>query len=260
MIVAGGGVIYSDASAALDAFARRFGIPVTETQAGKGALPWDHPCSWAPSARPAAAPATPSPATPTWSSPSARRLSDFPTMSWTAWQDPDVGFVAINVAELDAAKAAALPLVGDARVTLEELHAALEARGWSGASPAPARPHRAPAGRVERRGRAGPAPGRGAARLAAGGHPPRQRGGRGPMASSSARPAACPATCTRSGEPAARRLPPGVRLLDDGLRDRRWPGRGHGRARPPRLRHGRRWLLPDARQRDRHGRPGGHRP
>ena len=43
MIVAGGGVIYSDASAALDAFARRFGIPVTETQAGKGALPWDHP-------------------------------------------------------------------------------------------------------------------------------------------------------------------------------------------------------------------------
>jgi 3D-(3,5/4)-trihydroxycyclohexane-1,2-dione acylhydrolase (decyclizing) len=62
------------------------------------------------------------------------RLSDFPTMSWSAWQHPQVRFVAINVAELDAGKAAALPLVGDARETLLELHAALDARGWSGAS------------------------------------------------------------------------------------------------------------------------------
>ncbi|MEX1294857.1 MAG: thiamine pyrophosphate-binding protein, partial [Candidatus Limnocylindrales bacterium] len=43
MIVVGGGVVYSDTAAALDQFVRRFGIPFTETQAGKGALPWDHP-------------------------------------------------------------------------------------------------------------------------------------------------------------------------------------------------------------------------
>ena len=62
------------------------------------------------------------------------RLSDFPTMSWSAWQHEGVAFVAINVAELDAAKAGALPLVGDARVVLEEIGTVLAARGWQGAS------------------------------------------------------------------------------------------------------------------------------
>ncbi len=53
-------------------------------------------------------------------------------MSWSAWQDPDVRFVTINVAELDAAKAAALPLVGDAQATLQELGRALEHSSWAG--------------------------------------------------------------------------------------------------------------------------------
>jgi 3D-(3,5/4)-trihydroxycyclohexane-1,2-dione acylhydrolase (decyclizing) len=140
MIVAGGGVIYSDASAALATFVERFGVPVTETQAGKGALPWDHELQMG------AVGSTGGSAGNAVSREAdvviaiGTRLSDFPTMSWSAWQHPDVTFIAINVAEMDAAKAAALPLVGDARVALEELHAALEARGWSGAS-------------VERRGR-----------------------------------------------------------------------------------------------------------
>jgi 3D-(3,5/4)-trihydroxycyclohexane-1,2-dione acylhydrolase (decyclizing) len=132
MIVAGGGVLYSDATDALDAFAQRFGIPVTETQAGKGALPWDHPlqlgavgASGGSAGNHAAHDADVVLAIGT-------RLSDFPTMSWSAWQDPAVRFVAVNVAEMDAAKAAALPLVGDARVTLEELAEALGARGWTG--------------------------------------------------------------------------------------------------------------------------------
>ncbi len=60
------------------------------------------------------------------------RLSDFTTASWTIWQDPGVRFVAINVAELDAAKARAIPLVGDARACLEELTAVLQARGYTG--------------------------------------------------------------------------------------------------------------------------------
>jgi 3D-(3,5/4)-trihydroxycyclohexane-1,2-dione acylhydrolase (decyclizing) len=63
------------------------------------------------------------------------RLSDFTTASWTAWQDPEVRFVAINVAGFDAAKARAIPLVGDARTTIDELCAALESRGWAGVAP-----------------------------------------------------------------------------------------------------------------------------
>ena len=135
MIVAGGGVMYSDATDALDGFASRFDIPVTETQAGRGSLRWDHPMSLGPigSTGGSAGNAVAHDADVVIAI--GTRLSDFPTMSWSAWQQPDVRFVAINVAELDAIKAAALPLVGDARETLLELHAALDARGWTGAAP-----------------------------------------------------------------------------------------------------------------------------
>jgi 3D-(3,5/4)-trihydroxycyclohexane-1,2-dione acylhydrolase (decyclizing) len=134
MIVAGGGVIYSDAGEALAAFASRFGIPVTETQAGKGTLRWDHAMSLGPigSTGGSAGNAVAHDADVVIAI--GTRLSDFPTMSWSAWQHPDVRFVAVNVAELDATKAAALPLVGDARETLRELEVALDARGWPGAT------------------------------------------------------------------------------------------------------------------------------
>ncbi len=135
MIVAGGGVLYSGAEALLGAFATRYGIPVTETQAGKGALAWDHPQNLG------AVGATGGSA----GNAVARdadlvlaigtRLSDFPTASWTAWQDPDVRFAAINVAEMDAVKARAIPVVADARAALEELGELLAARGWSGVAP-----------------------------------------------------------------------------------------------------------------------------
>jgi 3D-(3,5/4)-trihydroxycyclohexane-1,2-dione acylhydrolase (decyclizing) len=132
MIVSGGGTIYSGASESLAAFATRFGIPVTETQAGKGALAWDHPFNLGAlgSAGGRAGNAIARDADLVIAV--GTRLSDFPTMSWTSWQDPDVGFIAINAAEMDAAKAAAVPLVADARVTIEELHAALNARGYEG--------------------------------------------------------------------------------------------------------------------------------
>jgi 3D-(3,5/4)-trihydroxycyclohexane-1,2-dione acylhydrolase (decyclizing) len=135
MIVAGGGVIYSDATDALDAFARRFGIPVTETQAGKGSLRWDHPFNVGAIGSAGGLAGNALAADADLVIALGTRLSDFPTMSWSSWQDPSVGFVAINVAEMDSAKAAALPLTGDARATLEELQAALEARGWAGAVP-----------------------------------------------------------------------------------------------------------------------------
>jgi len=135
LIVAGGGVLYSEASDALDRFARRFGVPVVETQAGKGSLPWDHPLQAGPMGVNGGLAANELAREADLVLVVGSRLSDFTTASWTAWQDPDVRFVALNVAELDAAKASAIPLVADARVGLEELAAALDARGWAGVDP-----------------------------------------------------------------------------------------------------------------------------
>ncbi|MBI5083082.1 MAG: 3D-(3,5/4)-trihydroxycyclohexane-1,2-dione acylhydrolase (decyclizing) [Acidobacteria bacterium] len=124
-IVAGGGVLYSQASAALASFALRTGIPAGETQAGKGSLPFDHPrnlgavgVTGTPGANIAAREADLVIAVGT-------RLSDFTTASKTAFQNPGVRFININVAEFDAFKHAGLPLIADARVALEQLEAAL---------------------------------------------------------------------------------------------------------------------------------------
>src|SRR5271170_7576635 len=121
LIVAGGGVLYSEASEALAKFAEATGIPVAETQAGKGALSFDHPqevgaigVTGTPGANLLAREADLILGVGT-------RYSDFTTASKTAFQNPDVRFININVAEFDAYKHAALPLVGDARVTLQEL-------------------------------------------------------------------------------------------------------------------------------------------
>jgi 3D-(3,5/4)-trihydroxycyclohexane-1,2-dione acylhydrolase (decyclizing) len=125
LAIAGGGVHYSDATGALDRFARATGIPVAETQAGKGALAFDHPQSVG------AIGATGTSAANRLARGAdlviviGSRLSDFTTASNTAFGDGPVVFVSVNVAELDAYKQGALPLVGDARVGLEELGAAL---------------------------------------------------------------------------------------------------------------------------------------
>jgi 3D-(3,5/4)-trihydroxycyclohexane-1,2-dione acylhydrolase (decyclizing) len=121
LIVAGGGVLYSQASEALSKFATATGIPVCETQAGKGSLPFDHPQQLG------AVGATGTPG----ANITAReadlvigigtRYSDFTTASKTAFQSPAVRFININVAEFDAYKHSALPLTGDARATIEEL-------------------------------------------------------------------------------------------------------------------------------------------
>jgi 3D-(3,5/4)-trihydroxycyclohexane-1,2-dione acylhydrolase (decyclizing) len=125
LAIAGGGVLYSEATAALRAFAAATGIPVAETQAGKGSLAFDDPHSVG------AIGATGTLAANRLAREAdvvlviGSRLSDFTTASRTAFPREDVRFVSINVAELDAHKHAALPLVGDARVTLEEVRAAL---------------------------------------------------------------------------------------------------------------------------------------
>ena len=123
LIVAGGGVLYSGACEVLADFAARTGIPVAETQAGKGALRYDHPralgamgVTGTPGANILAREADVVVGIGT-------RFSDFTSASKTAFQNPDVRFININVAEFDAFKHAALPVVADARVVLEELSA-----------------------------------------------------------------------------------------------------------------------------------------
>ncbi|HXC48447.1 MAG TPA: 3D-(3,5/4)-trihydroxycyclohexane-1,2-dione acylhydrolase (decyclizing) [Candidatus Sulfotelmatobacter sp.] len=125
LIVAGGGVLYSEAFRALVNFAESTGIPVCETQAGKGSLPYNHPqqlgaigVTGTPGANIAAREADLVIGIGT-------RYSDFTTASKTAFQNPAVRFININVAEFDAYKHAALPLTGDARATLEELQSAV---------------------------------------------------------------------------------------------------------------------------------------
>lgn len=125
LTVSGGGVLFSGACAALDAFARRTGIPVGETQSGKGSLAYDHPqCLGAIGATGTLA---------------ANRIahdadlvigigtrySDFTTASKTAFQNPEVKFININLFEMDAFKHSGLALTADARATIEELTAAL---------------------------------------------------------------------------------------------------------------------------------------
>jgi 3D-(3,5/4)-trihydroxycyclohexane-1,2-dione acylhydrolase (decyclizing) len=128
LLIAGGGVLYSEATRALDSFARATGVPVAETQAGKGALPFDHPqavgamgVTGTPAANRLAREADVVIAV-------GSRLSDFTSASNTAFAAEGVRFVSINVSELDAFKHASLALVGDARATLDDLTAVLE--GW----------------------------------------------------------------------------------------------------------------------------------
>jgi 3D-(3,5/4)-trihydroxycyclohexane-1,2-dione acylhydrolase (decyclizing) len=121
LIVAGGGVIYSEATDALQRFVEATGVAVGETQAGKGALPEPHPLMLggigATGTRAANRLARDADVVIVIGS----RLSDFTTASKTAFQHERVRFITINVAELDAGKHGALPLVGDAKAVLDEL-------------------------------------------------------------------------------------------------------------------------------------------
>lgn len=137
LLIAGGGVLYAEATEQLAAFAEAFGIPVAETQAGKGALPWNHPLNVG--------------AVGVTGTLAANRLakeadliigvgtrySDFTTASKSAFGQPDACFLNVNVNAADAAKLNGCALVGDAREGLAALSAALAAIGYrSGYEPA----------------------------------------------------------------------------------------------------------------------------
>ena len=122
LIVAGGGVHYSGATEALAAFCEATGIPVGQTQAGKGTLLYDHPqCLGRDRLDRHARRPTRSPRDADVVIGIGTRYSDFTTASRTAFQDPDVRFVNINVAPIDAVKHAGLACVADAREALEAL-------------------------------------------------------------------------------------------------------------------------------------------
>ena len=126
LIVAGGGVVYSGATDALAAFCARTGIPVGMSQAGKGALPYDHPqCVGAiGSTGTTAANALATEADVVIGI--GTRYSDFTTASRTAFNHPDVTFVNVNVASLDSVKQGGLSVVSDAREALEALGTAID--------------------------------------------------------------------------------------------------------------------------------------
>ena len=131
VIIAGGGVIYSDAEKALNEFCNNTGIPVGETQAGKGAIPWNHSQSLG------AIGVTGTSAANIISRDAdliiciGTRLSDFTTASKTLFQHPSVTFLSINVSPFDAHKHSSVSLIGDAKKSLETLNYILKNDGFS---------------------------------------------------------------------------------------------------------------------------------
>lgn len=125
VIVAGGGVHYSGATEALAEFATTHNIPVCETQAGKSAMPWDHPLNLGPIGVTGGEPANDVCGEADLILGVGTRFQDFTTGSWGLFANPERMIASLNVAAYDAAKHGAMPLQSDARVGLQELNAAL---------------------------------------------------------------------------------------------------------------------------------------
>ena len=264
-LVAGGGVIYSGAEDALRGLVELTGIPVGTTQAGGGVLNWDHPQYLGGVGATGTAAANRLAAEADLVIGVGTRYSDFTTASRTAFQNPDVKFLNVNVAAFDAYKhGTRLPVVADARETLRCAHGAPARTSNRG--------RRTPSGSI--------------ASAASGTRWSTSRSARldpscqdSPRSSARSRRRATLGTCW-----CGRRLPPRgspqavararrarisrrVRVLRDGLRDRRRDRRqarpGRAGRRPRRDRDGRRRLLPDAalrtRDRRRRGHQGHHR-
>jgi 3D-(3,5/4)-trihydroxycyclohexane-1,2-dione acylhydrolase (decyclizing) len=129
LIVAGGGVLYSEAHDALARLAAQTGIPVGETQAGKGSLPYDHGQNLGAIGVTGTFGANIIAREADLVIGIGTRYSDFTTASKTAFQNSKVRFININIAEFDAYKHSGLAVVADARVCLDALSKAL--RGWT---------------------------------------------------------------------------------------------------------------------------------
>jgi len=128
VIIAGGGVLYSEASEALRTFAENHGLPVMETQAGKSSLPHDHYLNMGSVGVTGTSAANQLAEEADLVLAVGTRLQDFTTGSWALFRNEDLEIVGLNVQPFDAGKHGAMPLVGDARTTLEALDASLG--GW----------------------------------------------------------------------------------------------------------------------------------
>ncbi len=128
LIVAGGGVVYSEASQQLRDLAAATGIPVSDTHAGKGAINWDHPQAVGALGSTGASSANALAREADVVIGIGTRYSDFTTASHTIFARPDVRFVNVNVLGFDAAKHGAQTVLADAREALVALGGALE--GW----------------------------------------------------------------------------------------------------------------------------------
>ena len=129
LIVAGGGTIYSQATEALRTLCERTGIPVAETQAGKGSLPYDHASALGAVGVTGTLAANRIAAAADVVVGVGTRWADFTTASKTAFRNPEVRFANVNIADFDAVKYDGVALVGDARATLERLAELLD--DWS---------------------------------------------------------------------------------------------------------------------------------
>jgi 3D-(3,5/4)-trihydroxycyclohexane-1,2-dione acylhydrolase (decyclizing) len=125
VIVAGGGVIYSDAEQTLADFATAHGIPVVETQAGKSALDFDHALNFGPVGVTGASSANIVCEAADLVIGVGTRFQDFTTGSWSLFKNPARRILSINVQGYDAAKHGAAQLISDAKVALELLGNAL---------------------------------------------------------------------------------------------------------------------------------------
>jgi 3D-(3,5/4)-trihydroxycyclohexane-1,2-dione acylhydrolase (decyclizing) len=121
LIVAGGGAIYSEATDMLAQFVEKTGIPVAETHGGKGSLSYENRLNVGGMGVTGTFAANRMASDADLVIGIGTRYSDFTTASKTAFKSPDVRFININVAEFDAYKHSAVPVVGDARVVLQEL-------------------------------------------------------------------------------------------------------------------------------------------
>jgi 3D-(3,5/4)-trihydroxycyclohexane-1,2-dione acylhydrolase (decyclizing) len=130
VIICGGGVAYSEAQEELKKFAEAFNIPFGETQAGKGLIPWNHRLNLGGIGVTGGLAANTIAKDADLVVGIGTRFSDFTTASKSAFKNPEVEFMAINVSRFDAMKLDALTVVADAKEALETIQTALKAVGY----------------------------------------------------------------------------------------------------------------------------------
>ena len=121
VIIAGGGIHYSQATESLRSFAEKHQIPVVETQAGKSALPWDHPLNFGPVGVTGGEPANSICEKADAILGVGTRFQDFTTGSWSLFKNPNKKLISLNMAAYDALKHGAVPLLADALAGLDAL-------------------------------------------------------------------------------------------------------------------------------------------